>query len=214
MLAIWSLVPLPFLNPAWTSGNSQFTYCWSLAWRILSINWLACEMSANMHLSVVRGATECCPILLCIHQCCYSVTKLCDSKESPHRIHYARFPCPSPSPGVCSNSCPLSRWCHPIISSFVIPFSSCLHSFPASGSFPVSWFFTSGGQSIGASATASVLSVNIHSGFPLGLTSLISFLSKGCSSLLQDHSSKASVLRYSAFFMVQFSHPHITTEKP
>ena len=131
----------------------------------------------------------------------------------PHELQHTRPPCPLPTPRVHSNSCPPSRWCHPIISSFVIPFSSCLHSFPASGSFPVSWFFTSGGQSIGASATASVLSVNIHSGFPLGLTSLISFLSKGCSSLLQDHSSKASVLRYSAFFMVQFSHPHITTGK-
>ena len=124
----------------------------------------------------------------------------------PHRLQHARLPCPSPPPRVCSNSCPLSRWCHPIISSFVIPFSSCLHSFPASGSFPVSWFFTSGGQSIGASATASVLSVNIHSGFPLGLTSLISFLSKGCSSLLQDHSSNVSILRHSALFIGQLTH--------
>ena len=112
----------------------------------------------------------------------------------PHRLQHARLPCPSPSPRVCPNSCPLSRWCHPIISSFVIPFSPCLHSFPASGSFPVSWLFTSGSQSIGASATASVLPMNIQGWFPLRLTSLISFLSKGCSSLLQDHSSKASVL--------------------
>ena len=92
-------------------------------------------------------------------------------------------------------------------------FSSCLQSFPASGSFPVSWLFTSGSQSIGASATASVLPMNIQGWFPLRLTSLISFLSKGCSSLLQDHSSKASVLRHSAFFMVQLSHPYITTGK-
>ena len=115
MLAIWSLVPLPFLNPAYTSGSSGFTYCWSLAWWILSINWLACEMSANVHLSVVRGATECCPVLLCIHHCCYSVTKSCDSKESPHRIHYARFPCPSLSPRVCSNSCPMMPSNHLIL---------------------------------------------------------------------------------------------------
>ena len=93
----------------------------------------------------------------------------------PHRLQHARLPCPSPSPRVCPNSCPLSRWCHPIISSFVIPFSPCLHSFPASGSFPVSWLFTSGSQSIGASATASVLPMNIQGWFPLRLTSLISF---------------------------------------
>ena len=81
------------------------------------------------------------------------------------------------------------------------------------GSFPMSWLFPSGSQSIGASATASVLPMNIQGWFPLRLTSLISFLSKGCSSLLQDHSSKASVLRHSAFFMVQLSHPYITTGK-
>ena len=107
----------------------------------MSINWLACEMSANVHFSVVRGATECCPILLCIHQCCYSVTKLCDSKESPHRIHYARFPCPSPSPGVCS----LLSTDAIQPSHLLSPFSSCLQSFPTSGSFPMSQLFASGG---------------------------------------------------------------------
>ena len=101
---------------------------------------------------------------------------------------------------------------HLILSS-VIPFSSCLQSFPASGSFPVSRLFTSGGQSIGASASASVLPVNIQGRFPLGLTGLISLLSKGLSSLLQHHSSKASILQHSAFSMVQFSHPYMTTEK-
>ena len=83
------------------------------------------------------------------------------------------------SPEVCSHSCPLSRWCHPTISSSVTPFSSCLQSFPASGSFPVSQFFASGSQSFGASASASVLPMNIQGWFPLGLTSLISLLSKG-----------------------------------
>ena len=87
--------------------------------------------------------------------------------------------CLSPSPGVCSNSCSLSRWCHPTISSFVFPFSSCLQSFPASGSFQMSQFFTSGGQSIGASA--SVLPMNVQGWFPLGLTGLICLLSKGLS---------------------------------
>ena len=85
------------------------------------------------------------------------------------------------SPGACSNSCPLSRWCHPTISSSVTPFSSCLQSFPGSGSFPTSWLFTSGGQSIGASASASVLPMNIQDLVPSGLTVLISLQSKECS---------------------------------
>ena len=84
----------------------------------------------------------------------------------PHGLQHTRLPCPSPSPGAYSNSCPLSRWCHPSISSSVIPFSSCLQSFPASGSFPLSQFFTSGGQSIRVSASAPVLSMNIQDWFP------------------------------------------------
>ena len=99
----------------------------------------------------------------------------------PHRLQHMRFPCPSPSPWVCSNSRPLSRWCHPTISSSVVPVSSCLQSFPASGSFPISQVFTSGGQSIGASASASVLPMKIQVWFPLGLTGLISLQSKGFS---------------------------------
>ena len=91
---------------------------------------------------------------------------------------HARLPCPSPSPGACSNSCPLSQWCHPIISSSVIPFSSCLQSFPASGSFPVSRLFASGGQSFRASASASVLPLNFQGWFTSGLTGLIYLLSK------------------------------------
>ena len=86
----------------------------------------------------------------------------------PRGLQHVRLPCPSPTPAACSNSCPLSRWCHPTISSSVVPFSSCLKSFPASGSFPRSHFFASGGQSIGISALASVLSVNIQDWFPLG----------------------------------------------
>ena len=103
----------------------------------------------------------------------------------PHRLQHARLPCPSPSPGVCSNSSPLSWWCHPTISSSVLPFS-CLQSFPASGSFPVSWLFASGGQNIGASASASVLPMNIQGWIPLGLTSLISLLSKGLSRVFSN----------------------------
>ena len=99
----------------------------------------------------------------------------------PHGLQYARLPCPSPSPRTYSNSCALSQWCHPTISSSVIPFSCCLQSFPASGSFPVSQLFPSGGQSIAASASASVLLMNIQGWFPLGLTGWISLQSKGLS---------------------------------
>ena len=99
----------------------------------------------------------------------------------PHGLQHARLPYPSPAPGACSNSCPSSWWCHPTISSSVIPFSSCLQSFPSSGSFPMSQFFTSGGQSIGVSASASVLPMNIQDWFPLRLPGLISLQSKGLS---------------------------------
>ena len=99
----------------------------------------------------------------------------------PHGLQHTRLPCPSPTPGAYSDSCLSSQWCHPTISSSVIPFSSCLQSFPASGSFPVSRFFASGGQSTGASASASVLPMNIQDWFPLGWTGWISLESKGLS---------------------------------
>ena len=130
----------------------------------------------------------------------------------PYGLQHARFPCPTPTPGAYSNSCPSSRWCHPTISSSVIPFSYCLQSFPASGAFPGSQFFTSGGQTIAASASASILPINIQDWIPLRLTGLI-LQSKGLKSFLQHHSSKASILQCSAFFMVQFSHPYMTTGK-
>ena len=127
----------------------------------------------------------------------------------PHGLQHARSPCPSPTPEVYSNSCPLSWWCHPTLSPSVIPFSSCLQSVPAPGSFPMSQFFTWGGQSTGVSASASVLPMNIQDWFALGWTSWISLQSKGLSkSLLQHHSSKASVLRNSTFFIVQLSSIH------
>ena len=94
----------------------------------------------------------------------------------PHGLQHARLPCPSPSPRVYSNSCSLSQWCHPTISPSVVPFSSCLQSFPTSGYFPMSRLFTSGGWSIGASASASVLSMKIQSQYPLRLTGLVSLL--------------------------------------
>ena len=99
----------------------------------------------------------------------------------PHGLQHTRPPCLSPTPRVYSNSCPLSQWCHPTISSSVIPFCSHLQSFPASGSFQMNQFFASGGQSNGVSASASVLPMNIQDWFPLGITGLISLKSKGLS---------------------------------
>ena len=124
---------------------------------------------------------------------------LSDSPQ-PHGLQQMRLTYLSPTPGACSNSCPSSQWCHPTISSSVIPFSSCHQSFPASGTSPISQFFTSGNQSIGVSASASVLPMNNQDWFLLGLTSWISLQSKGLSkSLLQHHSSKDQ------FFCTQFS---------
>ena len=128
-------------------------------------------------------------------------------------LQHARLPGPSATPGAYSNSCPSGQWCHPTISSSVVPFSSCPQLFPASGSFQMSQFFTSVDQSIGVSASASVLPMNIHSWLPLGWTGWISLKSRGLASLLQNRSSKASILQHSAFFMVQFSYPYMTFGK-
>ena len=119
----------------------------------------------------------------------------------PHRLQHTRLPCPSPFPGACSNSCPLSWWCHPTISSSVIPFSSCPKSFPASGSFQMSQFFASGGQIIGVSASASVLPMNIQDRYPLRLIGLISLQIKGLSRVfsnttVQKHHSLALSFLY------------------
>ena len=130
-------------------------------------------------------------------------------------MNCARLPCPSLSPRVCSNSCPLSRWCHPTISSSAVPFSSSHQSFPASGSFPVSWFFTSGGQSIGASASTSALPMNIQGWFPLGLTGLISLLSKRLSRVF--FSTTVQKLQFFGTQLFLWSNYHICTwllEKP
>ena len=130
------------------------------------------------------------------------------------RLQHARLPCPSPTPGVYPNSCPLSRRCHPTISSSVVSFSSCLQSFLASGSLQMSQFFASGGQRIGDSVSASVLPMNIQDLFPLELTGLISLQSKGLSRVFSSTTiQKPSILWQSAFFMVQLSHPYRTTGK-
>ena len=118
-----------------------------------------------------------------------------------HGLQHARLPCPSPTPEACSNSCPLSWWYHPTISSSVISFSSCLQSCPASGSFPISQFFASGGQSIGASASASVLLMNIQDWLPLGLTSLISLQSKGLSRVFSNTTVQKHQPVYALIYM-------------
>ena len=126
----------------------------------------------------------------------------------PYGLLHARPPYPSPIPGACSNSCPSSWWCHPTISSSVVPFSSRLQSFPASGSFPMSQFFTSGGQIIGVSVSASVFPMNIQDWFTLGFSDLISLLSKGLSRVFWHHNLKTSVLRCSTSL---WSNSHIHT---
>ena len=113
----------------------------------------------------------------------------------PRGLQHARPPCPSPTPGACSDSGPLSWWCHPTISSSVIPIFSCLQSFPTSGSFPLSQLFISGGQSIGVSASAPVLPMIIQDWFPLGWTALISLLSKGPSRVF----SNTTILKHQFF---------------
>ena len=132
----------------------------------------------------------------------------------PHQLQHTRLPYPSPTLGACSDSRPSSQWCHPTVSSSVLPFSFYLQSFPPSGSFPVSQFFASGGQNIEHSDSTSIL--------PMNNPGLISFrfdwldllaVQWTLKSLLQHHSSKASILWHSAFFIVQLSHPYMTTGK-
>ena len=136
----------------------------------------------------------------------FSHSVVSDSLQ-PHGLQDARLPCPSPTPGVYSNSCSSRWWCHPTISSSVVPFSSCLQSFPASGSFPMSQLFTSGGQSIGVSASTSVLPMNIQDWFPLGWAGWISLQPKGLSRVFSSTSIHSKYLKY---FTLYFFHPHIS----
>ena len=133
----------------------------------------------------------------------------------PHRLQHTRLPCPSPTSRACSNSRPSSWWCHPTISSSVVPFSSCLQSCPASVSFPMSQFFTSGGQSIGTSASASVLPMNIQNRFPLGWTGLIFLHFKGCSRVFSN--TTVQKRQFFSAHLSLWSNSHIHTwllEKP
>ena len=144
----------------------------------------------------------------------FSRSVMSDSLQ-PHKSQHTRPPCPSPTPRVHPNPCPSSQWCHPTISSSIVPFSSCPQSFPASGSFQMSQLFASGGQSIGVSASTSVLPMNIQDWFPLWLTGLISLQSKGRSRVLSN-----TTVQKHQFFSAQLSlqsNSHIHTallEKP
>ena len=139
----------------------------------------------------------------------FSRSVVSDSLQ-PHGLQHVRPPCPSPTPRACSNSCPSTWWCHPTISSSVIPFSSYLQSFQASGSFPMSQFFASGGQSSGVSASASVFLMNIQDWFSLGLTGLISLQSKGLPRVFSN-----TTVQKHQFFGAQlslWSNSHISTD--
>ena len=129
-----------------------------------------------------------------------SVQSLVSNSLWPHGLQHPGLSCSSPTPRVYSNSCPSSRWCHPTISSSVLPFSSCLQSFPASGSFPMSWVFTPGSHSIRVSASASVLPVNIQGWFPFEWTCWMSLLSKGLSRVFSN-----TTVQKHQFFSAQLS---------
>ena len=131
----------------------------------------------------------------------------------PHGLQHTRPRCPSLSSRVCPSSCPFNWWCHPTISTSVALFSICLQSFPAWVPFPLSWLFASGGQNIGASASASTLPMNIQGWFSLGLTSLISLQSKGFSTVFSSTTAQKHQFFDTAFLMVQLSHLYMTTGK-
>ena len=136
---------------------------------------------------------------------------LCD----PHELQHARLPCPSPSPGICSNSCPLSQWCYPTISSSVVPFSSCLQSFPALESFLVSPLFASGSQNTGAAALASVFLMNIQGWLALVLTGLISLLSTWLSRAFSSNTVQTHQFFGAQHFLLSCTHIHTRLqEKP
>ena len=182
---------------------------------ICSFSW-PCVSAKNLQFFVESllwlGMTDT-PLVSCgnlLEQLFFSRSVVSDSLLA-HGQKHNRFPCPSPSPRTCSNSCPLSQWCHPTGSLSVIPFSSCLHSFPELGSFLMSRLFASGGQSIGPSA--SVLPMNIQGWFSLGLTDLISLESKGLSRVSFTTTQFKNINSLLSFFMVQLSHPCMTAGK-
>ena len=168
LIIFFLLVSLSWCSE-WAKNRARFVRALPV---FLHIDW-KCWWHQIKYLCIYKSSSQQSGIWLL-----FSRSVLSDSLR-PHGPQHTRPPCPSPTPGAYSNSCPSSRWCHPTISSSVVPFSSHLQSFPASGSFQMSQFFASGGQCIGASASASALQVNIQDWFPLGWTGWISLQSKG-----------------------------------
>ena len=160
-------------------------------------NWEAIVFTRQQKVKSIFSGILCIPLHTQLLFCCCSVMS---NSLRPHGLQHARLPCPSPSPRACSNSCPLSQWCHSTTASSVVPCSSCLQSFPASGSFSRSQFFASGGWRIRVSASASVLPMNIQNWFHLELTDLISLQSKGLSRV----SSNTTIQKHQ-FFGTQLS---------
>ena len=184
------------LSISWASCRQGSSLSWYVSEFLVFVGWnniplyVYTEFCLSTHLSVDMWVSF-----------TFSVSQFSRSVSLwPHGLQHPSPPCPSPTPGVYSNSCPLSRWCHPTILSSVVPFSSCLQSFPASGSFPMSQFFTFGGQSIGVSASASVLPINIQDWFPLGLTGWISLQSKELSRVFSN-----TTVQKHQFFSAQLS---------
>ena len=178
------------LQSIWEDPKEMATHSSVLAWRIPGMGDPGGLPSLGSHRvghdwSDLAAAAAAAKAHLLTSHCYCSVAHVFDSFR-PHRLQHVRFPCPSPSPGACSNSCPLSQWCHTTISSSVDPFSSCPQSFPASGFFPVSQLLASGGQSTGVSASASVFPLNIQDWFPLGLTGLIFLQSRELPRVFSD----------------------------
>ena len=161
------------------------------------------KMQNIFRLSLIQHAFITCHVCMCIRAQFSSVQSshsVVSDPLRPHESQHARPPCPSPTPGVHSNSCPWSRWCHPAISSSVVPFSSCPQSLPASGSFPMSQLLAWGGQSIGVSASSSVLPRNTQDWSPLERTGWISLQSKGLSRVFSN-----TTVQKHQFFSVQLS---------
>ena len=201
----WTVCPylLSLDNPTclYPIEGSEFRLKWLIYWCTMSMLMLT-EVNTVVGLVLTQPGS----ILNA------SLLSSCPVVHWPHRLQHARAPCPSQSPGVCPSSRSLHQWCRPAITSSDALFSYCLQSFPASGTFPMSYLFTSDDHDTGASASTSVLPVKIQGWTPLRLTGLITLLSKGLSGT-QHHSSKASILWFSAFFTVQLSQPYVTTGK-
>ena len=183
---IQACVPLPFVI---VRGNLHFNKT------LHSVTCINCKLYTCLDSSISLSYS----ILCSVQFSQFSRSVVSDSSQ-PHGPQHARPPCPSPTPRACSNSPPLSRWCYPTILSSVVPFSSCPQSFPASGSFPMSQFFTSGGQSIGVSASTSVLPMNTQDWSPLGWTGWISLQSKGLSRVFSN-----TTVQKHQFFNAQLS---------